>query len=129
MSITTAVREPKLITIAGDAQERIRGRQLVAQSDVSIELATDEAVEKCLRALEVSDLHLAEKPQKYDWKFVWVDPSEQGGGRVNFGVAWYDEEFFDEKRDVYLDTKHLRMIAGFGADDGAISVSHYKLVA
>ncbi|MFK3669348.1 hypothetical protein ACI2IX_04165 [Leifsonia aquatica] len=126
----TITREPRLHSIAGDSVARVSGRKQVAQSEVTLELSTDAAIEKCLKALDASDLRLASKPGKYDWKFAWVDPNADGeGGRVRFGVAWYDEEFFAEKKDVYLDTKHLRMLAGFGADDNAVTVEHYILAA
>lgn len=125
----TLTREPRLHAIAGDATTRVVGRTQVAQSDVTLELPTDAAIEKRLRALDASDLRLAASPGKYDWKFAWVDPNtDTEGGRVRFGVAWYDEDFFEEKRDVYLDVKHLRMIAGFGADEGSVNVEHFKRV-
>ncbi|WP_348787381.1 hypothetical protein [Leifsonia sp. NPDC080035] len=127
MGITA--RGPRLHAIAGDAEGRIAGRTQVAQSDVTLELATDAAIDKCLRALDASDLRLATQPGKYDWKFAWIDPNSSGeGGRVRFGVAWYDEAFFAEKRDVYLDVKHLRMLAGFGVDEGSVTVEHFARV-
>ena len=126
----TAARAPRLHSIAGDAASRVNGRKQVAQSEVTLTLPTDAAIEKCLKALDASDVRLAEKPGKYDWKFAWIDPNSDGeGGRVRFGVAWYDEDFFTEKKDVYLDTHHLRMLAGFGADEAAVTVEHYRLAA
>ncbi|MFE4951429.1 hypothetical protein ACFQ9V_15115 [Leifsonia sp. NPDC056665] len=129
MSTNTIARKPRLHAIAGDAEARVAGRVQIAQSDVTLELPSDAAIERCLRALDASDLRLAAKPGKYDWKFAWVDPNQEGeGGRVRFGVAWYDEAFFAEKRDIYLDTKHVRMYAGVGADEGSVTVEHFARV-
>ncbi|MDN4597088.1 hypothetical protein [Leifsonia virtsii] len=124
----TQSRTPRLHSIAGDALSRVDGRQEIAQSEVTFTLRTDAAIERCLRALDASDLRLAHEPGKYDWKFAWVDPNRDGeGGRVRFGVAWYDQEFFTEKKDVYLDRRHVRMLAGFEADEEAVTVRHYTL--
>ncbi|MEU9197875.1 hypothetical protein [Streptomyces hundungensis] len=50
------------------------------------------------------------------------------GGTVVFGVAWYDENFFQEKKSTYIKPDHLAMYAHIGAGEGDISVTHWRLV-
>ena len=120
----------ELVALGGSTLERKAGRKAVAQSEVSIRLETDEAVEKCLRALEASDVRLAEVPQRYDWIAVWKESVEgEAGATVRFGVVWYDEEFFTEKKDIYLDKRHLAMFSGYGADESEVEVRHFVLAA
>jgi hypothetical protein len=42
------------------------------------------------------------------------------------GVAWYDEQFFIDKADAYLNPLHLGMYTSIGIEEGAITVSHWK---
>ncbi|MBQ1445000.1 MAG: hypothetical protein IIZ13_14260 [Renibacterium sp.] len=48
---------------------------------------------------------------------------------MRFGVVWYDEEFFAEKKDIYLDKRHLAMFSGYGADESEVEVRHFVLAA
>ncbi|NLW14139.1 MAG: hypothetical protein GX037_06355 [Trueperella sp.] len=120
----------ELIAIAGTASQRRGDRQQIALSEVEIHLDSDEAVAKCLRALDSSDARLAATPQMYDWVTVWKETSEdRPGATVRFGVAWYDRDFYAEKRDVYLGEHHLRMFAGFADSNPQVIVKHYELAA
>lgn len=56
-------------------------------------------------------------------------PNGHPGAAIKFSVAWYDEEFFQEKKDVYLGKEHLRMFAGFGNGTPDVEVKHFVLAA
>lgn len=130
MSETKGATTLELVALGGSIQERRRGREAVAQSEVAIHLDSDEAVEKCLRGLDASDQRLAEVPQMYDWVMVWKETEEgKPGATVRFGVAWYDEAFFQEKKDIYLGSDHLAMFSNFGAGGADVEVKHYVLAA
>jgi hypothetical protein len=130
MSETKGATKLELVALGGSIQERRRGREAVAQSKVAIWLSSDEAVENCLRGLDLSDQRLAEIPQMYDWVMVWKETEEgKPGATVRFGVAWYDEAFFHEKKDIYLGAEHLAMFSGFGAGSADVEVKHYVLAA
>ncbi|MCX2750138.1 hypothetical protein OOZ51_20355 [Arthrobacter sp. MI7-26] len=130
MSKTKSATTLELVALGGSIQERRRGREAVTQSEVAIRLNSDAAVEKCLRGLDLSDQRLADVPQMYDWVMVWKE-TEKGkpGATVRFGVAWYDEAYFQEKKDIYLGADHLAMFAGFGAGSADVEVKHYVLAA
>lgn len=118
-----------LLSLAGDVPERIRDRKQIAQSDVIISISTEADLQKCIARLDASDQRLAEVEAGYDWKMATVVRQEGvDGGQVRFGVAWYDRDFYNEKRDIYLGADHMHMFAGMGAEN-SVEVSHYELAA
>ncbi|MFF5705244.1 hypothetical protein ACFY7H_22495 [Streptomyces sp. NPDC012794] len=118
------------LVLLGDSAPGRRGeRTIVAQSHCEIDLASDEALERCVQALRASDERLAEQADgPYDWQRTWVERNGQAGGKVIFDVAWYDEEFFQEKKDTFLAPEHLAMYAHIGAGEGAVRVTHWQKV-
>lgn len=133
MSVTTPTKytgyKRELVALGGAVPSRRRGRTAIAESQVTINLKDDEAVAKCLAELEASDERLADTPADYDWIEVWKKTSDDtDGGRVAFGVAWYDAEFFNAKKEVYLNADHLKLLGGFGVSAKDIDVKHYRLV-
>lgn len=123
-----SVRE--LVSQAGDVPSRIRGRERVAQSQVRIDLPTDAALRRCLTELSSSDERLAAKPHNYDWTVVWKETlAGVEGGTVEFGVAWYDEEFFAAKKDTYLSPDHISMFAEMDAGICDVTVRHFARAA
>ncbi|BAS09303.1 hypothetical protein AHiyo4_27250 [Arthrobacter sp. Hiyo4] len=120
----------EIVAMGGSVPSRIRGRKAVAHSKISITLPSDAAMEKCLAELAASDDRLAETPAAYDWTFVEAE-TKQGveGGKVDFGVVWYDMGFFEEKKDIYLGKHHLRMFSGFGVGENDVEVDHFRKVS
>ncbi|MEV6810326.1 hypothetical protein [Streptomyces sp. NPDC051132] len=114
----------------GDTAPGRRGkRTVVAQSHCEIKLTDDQAMERCIAALRESDERLASNQSgPYDWKRTWIERATEGGGKVVFGVNWYDEKFFEEKKDTFMAPDHLAMYAHIGAEDGAVKVTHWRQV-
>lgn len=131
MSSTTLLGKnvTRELVLLGEAERR-GDRNVIAESRVEIAVSTDEALDRCLEALRASDERLAAQPdRKYDWQMTWVErDSTKSGGTVAFGVAWYDEDFFEAKRDTYMKPDHLAMYAHIGADEGDVSVTHWRMV-
>ncbi|MBL7491905.1 hypothetical protein I6A60_20245 [Frankia sp. AgB1.9] len=95
-------------------------------SQCEFRLPTDDALTRCIAALRASDEMLAARPDSsYDWQATWVERSSAGGGTVSFGVAWYDEAFFNDKRDAFLGPEHGELFARIGIPQGASTVSHW----
>ncbi|WP_073907746.1 hypothetical protein [Streptomyces sp. CB00455] len=132
MAISVLPEQPVVreLVLLGDSTPGRRGdRVVIAESHCEIKLSSDEALERCVAALRASDERLAaETSGPYDWQRTWVERSSQGGGSVLFNVSWYDETFFEEKKDVFLSPEHLAMYAHIGAEDGAVDVSHWRHV-
>jgi len=118
----------RLVTLGGSTAERIAGRSAIAESQVSIDLATEDKRDKCLAELEASDRRLAMgaiRPTPYDWQFVFEEALADGGFRVHFGVAWYDHDFYAKNKDIFTDPRHRKIFSRFGADLDDVEVSHW----
>lgn len=119
----------RLVTLGGSTSERIRGREVIAESHVSLNLDTLEKKEVCLEKLEESDRRLASGPittsPGYDWQFVFEESLSDGTYKVHFGVAWYDSDFFESKKTVFEDRRHQGIFSSFGVDAEDVSVSHW----
>ncbi|MEV0045616.1 hypothetical protein AB0H60_19435 [Nocardia rhamnosiphila] len=123
----------QIVSLGGETEERRAGREAIAESHIEMTLATDEAVAVCLAELEESDRRLAESikngpkpsPGPYDWQVVTFEANEAGGGTVRFGVAWYNENFFQEKKDIYLDSNHGALFGKFGVEPSDVKVTHW----
>ncbi|MFJ8746031.1 hypothetical protein ACIRL2_42580 [Embleya sp. NPDC127516] len=118
------------LVLLGDAAPGRRGdRTVIAESHVEVDIVSDEALARCIDALRASDDRLAEQPDsKYNWNLTWMERRKEGGGKVIFDVVWYDEEFFDAKKNSYMSPEHLAMYTTIGADEGALAVSHWRKV-
>lgn len=53
-----------------------------------------------------------------------LEANAAGGGTVRFGVAWYNENFFQEKKDIYLDSHHGALFGKFRAEPSDGKVIH-----
>lgn len=125
------VRE--LVLIGEDADIARRGdKQLVAMSQCRFHCPDDDTLARCVDAIRRSDEHLRNRPEEmmlWDWQCTYVerDPdSGESGGTVILGVAWYDEAFFQSRREAHLDDMHCAMYEGIGIARGSISVTHWR---
>jgi hypothetical protein len=68
----------------------------------------------------------------WDWKCTYFEPEQgnpNGGGAVLLGVAWYDQAFFDERRDAWFGAMHQRIYAELGIPMDDITVEHWTRLA
>ncbi|MGH8895528.1 MAG: hypothetical protein ACRDZ4_00565 [Egibacteraceae bacterium] len=90
-------------------------------------------VQRCVEALRSSDERLRARPEElmlWDWQstFFQADPeNEAGGGTVLLGVAWYDEEFYLDRRDAWFGVMHRRAYAKIGVPQENVTVTHWRL--
>ncbi len=119
------------LVLLGDEDPARRGdRQLVARSECEYRIPDETGLERCLAALRASDAQLAGRADRcYDWQRTWVERTPGGAIKVVFGVSWYDEAFFQAKRDAFLGDLHQRLYAAFGIGQDDIEVTHWRLAA
>jgi hypothetical protein len=106
-------------------------KTLVARSECTFDCKDNDTLDRCIEAIKQSDENLRKRPQQtafYDWQSPLVVRKPEGGGVLTLGVAWYDEEFFDAKREVYLNPMHNNLFDHIGIEADGISISHWKLV-
>lgn len=108
-------------TVVLPGEEEVRGDKIVvASSDVEIRLKSSDDVQKCIRILEGSDRRL---------KLVFSNPWNWGpamykGNIIRFGVAWYDLEFFESRKNAWFGDDHRAFYSQFGATVDDFTVNH-----
>lgn len=102
----------------------IHEKELVAETKVEIQLKTQSDLLKCLKELEESDRRLRELKVSppYDWQRVRVRNLV-----IEFGVSWYNEDFFESRKGVWSSQDHMKLFQKFGVSKEDITVNHRKL--
>jgi len=119
-----------------DADDERRGdKKAIAMSECSYYCPDEQTAITCIEALRDSDERLRSRPEEtmlWDWKstFWEADPdNENGGGTVRLGVAWYDEEFYADRKVAWFGAMHQRIYKQIGIPMECIEVTHYRLDA
>ncbi|TYC08745.1 hypothetical protein FXF65_37725 [Actinomadura syzygii] len=117
-----------------DADTDRRGDKTpVARSDCRYYCPDAGTVERCVEAIRESDERLRRRPEEmmlWDWQSTYfeADPdNEHGGGMILLGVAWYDSEFYTERRDAGFGYMHKRIYAKIGVPLENVEVVHWCL--
>ncbi len=113
--------------------DRRNGKVAIARSECSYYCPDEATVNRVIEALRESDERLRSRPDElmlWDWQNTWyeADPvavNPNGGGTVLLGVAWYDAEFFNERRAAWAGTMHKRIYANLGVPMEDIRVTHW----
>ncbi len=90
--------------------------------------------ERCIQSLRDSDERLRSRPEEqmlWDWQSTYWEAeigNENGGGTVLLGVAWYDQQFFDDRRGAWFGTMHRRIYQQLGIPMEDITVTHWTLL-
>lgn len=103
------------------------GKTIVAESvcEIYFEDADNDNLQKCISEIRKSGARNALKADgTYDWQSTYIEDTEKGQ-KVIFGVAWYDKDFFEDKKDVYLNPLHVKQFAKFGKTPTKVDVSHH----
>jgi hypothetical protein len=116
---TQTPKVTRVRVLVGENNDATRrgGKKLVAWSECTYYCPDTATVERCVEALRESDERLRARPEElmlWDWQstFFQADTdNEAGGGTVLLGVAWYDEEFYLDRRDAwYGGTRSMPMV-------------------
>ncbi|MFF2703389.1 hypothetical protein ACFVUQ_34125 [Streptomyces cyaneofuscatus] len=110
-------------------------KKAVARSECTYYCPDETTARRCIDALEESDRRLRERPEElmlWDWQATYFEAEQDnplGGGSVILGVAWYDQEFFDDRRDAWFGRMHQRIYQQLGIPLENIDVSHWRRLA
>ncbi|WP_329127356.1 hypothetical protein [Streptomyces sp. NBC_01465] len=111
--------------------ERRGDKKAVARSECTYYCPDEATARRCISALEESDRRLRERPEElmlWDWQATYWEAEQDnpnGGGTVILGVAWYDQEFFDDRRDAWFGAMHTRIYKQLGIPLENITVEHW----
>ncbi|MFF9897742.1 hypothetical protein [Streptomyces longispororuber] len=107
----------------------------VIRSECTYYCPDESTARRCITALEESDRRLRARPEElmlWDWQATYFEAEKgntAGGGTVYLGVAWYDEEFFKDRKDAWFGAMHRRIYDQLGIPLKDISVTHWQLIA
>jgi hypothetical protein len=126
-----AVTRVRVLIGEDEDAERRGDKQLAAWSHCTYYCRDAKTVEACVEAIRDSDERLRSRPEEmmlWDWQSTYfqADPdSEEGGGTIILGVAWYDRSFYNERRDAGLGYMHKRIYERIGLLPYDIKIEHY----
>ncbi|GAB0152009.1 hypothetical protein [Marinobacterium sp. BA1] len=109
----------------GEEFRRPKDLQRVAITRVEITFSSEKNFEKFFSFLKESDDRLSKVPDS-EVMYDWQSPIKNGL-TIRFGVAWYDQDFYIEKKEAYLDKMHENLFKQFGAKVDDIRVEHIPL--
>ncbi|MFF7638070.1 hypothetical protein ACFZB9_33705 [Kitasatospora sp. NPDC008050] len=107
----------------------------IGKSDCTYYCPDAAAAARCIEALRESDERLRNRPEElmlWDWQATYweAEPGNpNGGGTVLLGVAWYNAEFFADRRDAWFGAMHQHIYKQLGIPLEDISVTHWSLIA
>ncbi|MCX5169496.1 hypothetical protein ACK389_26340 [Streptomyces antibioticus] len=114
---------------------RRAGKVAAARSECTYYCPDEATARRCIAALEDSDKRLRSRPEElmlWDWQATYFEAEQDnpnGGGTVILGVAWYDQEFFDDRRDAWFGSMHQRIYQSLGIPLENIEVTHWARLA
>lgn len=109
----------------GEETRRPSSLRRVAYTRVEISFKSEEDFDKFFSIIRDSDKRLSAVPDSdvmYDWQKV-----RRNGLTVRFGVAWYNNDFYAQKKDAYLSTDHQKMFKAFGVCPDSVRVEHIPI--
>jgi hypothetical protein len=103
------------------------GRQPYAVTEIEIEFDNERDLRNCVRMLRWSDERLRARPDQmilWDWRMTYRE-----GMKISFGVAWYDQDFFERRKDAFREPRHVAYYSMFGATPDRFKMQHKVLVS
>jgi len=125
------IRELVLIGEDGDPSRR-GDKTVIAMSQCRFECPDETTLNDCVAAIRRSDEQLRNRPEEmmlWDWQNTQTERPEGdpgNGGTVLLGVAWYDEDFFNEKRESHMNEMHRALYEQIGLPPNSITVTHWS---
>ena len=113
------------IILAGEEVRRPSSLKRVAITRAEVTFSSEENFIKFLEIIKETDQRLSKIPDiqvMYDWQLL-----RRKGLTVRFGVAWYDEEFYQTKMNAHLSELHSRVFSQFGVTKNEIRIEHIPL--
>ena len=109
----------------GEEFRRSKELRRVAITRVELSFDCEDNFEKFFQFLKDSDDRLSKVPDS-EVMYDWQSPMKNGL-TIRFGVAWYDADFYIEKKDAYLSGMHTKLFSQFGSKAEDMRIEHIPL--
>ncbi|MFW5415078.1 hypothetical protein J0910_29820 [Nocardiopsis sp. CNT-189] len=115
-----------------DDETRRDGKTAIAFSDCRYYCPDHKTAKRVIEALRDSDERLRARPEElmlWDWQSTYFEAETgdpQGGGTVLLGVAWYDEDFYTERKGAWFGAMHKRIYTELGVPLENVEVTHWR---
>jgi hypothetical protein len=115
-------KRERVMILAGTEMEGSRRQKPYAITKVEIAFDNEDSLRTCVRLLRWSDDRLRARP---DQLILWEwQSSFREGMTIHFGVAWYDREFFEKRKNAFMEPQHANYYAYFGAKPEDFKMEH-----
>ncbi|HEX8174715.1 MAG TPA: hypothetical protein VF543_06310 [Pyrinomonadaceae bacterium] len=114
-----------VIVMNGEEDRRPRELRRVAYTRAEITFDSEKDLSKFLEIIKKTDERLSKVPDSqvmYDWQKI-----RRRGLTVRFGVAWYDEDFYRQRKDAHLSSLHQGVLSQFGVTPESLRIEHIPL--
>ncbi len=134
ISATNTIPLTRHKVLNGEDNDPMRrgSKTVIARSECTYYCPDAATAERCIESLRASDERLRSRPEEmmlWDWAMTWWEPEPEnpnGGGTVLLGVAWYDEAFFQDRKDAWFGAMHQHVYKQIGIPLEDITVTHWK---
>jgi hypothetical protein len=113
------------VIMTGEEIRRAKDLRRVAITRGEITFGSEEQLKSFLDILRDSDARLSKVPDAevvYDWQLV-----RRKDLTVRFGVSWYDDDFYQKRRNAYLSRLHGDIFARLGLKAEDLRIEHIPL--
>ena len=113
------------LILPGEEIRRSKDLKRVAITRAEIEFNSEENLYKFLEVIRESDSRLSKIPDDevlYDWQNVFRKELT-----IRFGVAWYDKNYYQQKKDTWRESMHSRILSNFGVSPETLRIEHIPL--
>lgn len=115
-------KKERVMILAGTESSEGRSRKPYAITNVEIKFDDEDQLRTCVRLLRWSDDRLRARPDqllRWEWQRTFREQMT-----IYFGVAWYDKEFFERRKDAFSEPQHAQYYAYFGAKAKDFKIRH-----
>lgn len=113
----------KRVQILEGSESPTRKRQTpYATTTVSITFDNEDDLRQCVRLLRWSDERLRKRPDQlilWDWSKTFREDMT-----ITFGVNWYDQAFFESRKETFRNPQHRDYYSMFGANPESFRIEH-----
>jgi hypothetical protein len=111
--------------LSGTESPSAATRKPYARTSVSLAFKNEHDLRECVRLLRWSDERLKARPDQlllWDWNVTFRE-----GMEIQFGVNWYDKNFFELRKEAFQNPQHAAYYAAFGAKASDFKLNHQIL--